>query len=568
MSGDSLLFWLILSFIGILILFFLVLTVMFICHYDNTKKMFRIKEEISEIFMITETNKFKYLSSLAKNNKKINEILSSLVGYKTELIEAIKIIKLKIFKATELNANYLYFPTRKIIVDIQNDLKKCEQLSDKIKKISEVSSQYTKNISNLIVDYRYITASLITFYDYNLALEYRNEFFREMLENVQEKLIESNNFISNVNDEKLFPSLLALNNSIDTFYKNINDYYLTSKIHVHLRALKARIETELKPAIKNLSSIDQTFVQQATNKSGIHLDQIKTALMNRDVVAAKSLSIVACRDLETSVWKIETGDKTNLLVQRSIKWVNDQILALKKINKATSESLFKIRNNLGGKDYKLETEIGNIALKINDLSLSYASLTDLYSGYDAVERHKIIHRIDETVAQIYDLKDRVANLAKAISEAYGESIVIFDKLSNLKLFFAQLLGHKLSSGNTPIENLEIYKRNLSTIDTLYEKLSADYSGNKEVVENEIEHLQEEVALIVQTYALDKTLKVYAERLIFFTNKYRNEAAEIKQFLNLAEAFYKKGEYSNTVNLLIDTLSLIKESAEGSKIAFN
>jgi hypothetical protein len=274
---------------------------MFICHYDNTKKMFRIKEEISEIFMITETNKFKYLSSLAKNNKKINEILSSLVGYKTELIEAIKIIKLKIFKATELNANYLYFPTRKIIVDIQNDLKKCEQLSDKIKKISEVSSQYTKNISNLIVDYRYITASLITFYDYNLALEYRNEFFREMLENVQEKLIESNNFISNVNDEKLFPSLLALNNSIDTFYKNINDYYLTSKIHVHLRALKARIETELKPAIKNLSSIDQTFVQQATNKSGIHLDQIKTALMNRDVVAAKSLSIVACRDLETSV---------------------------------------------------------------------------------------------------------------------------------------------------------------------------------------------------------------------------------------------------------------------------
>jgi septation ring formation regulator EzrA len=195
-------------------------------------------------------------------------------------------------------------------------------------------------------------------------------------------------------------------------------------------------------------------------------------------------------------------------------------------------------------------------------------LTDLYSGYDAVERHKIIHRIDETVAQIYDLKDRVANLAKAISEAYGESIVIFDKLSNLKLFFAQLLGHKLSSGNTPIENLEIYKRNLSTIDTLYEKLSADYSGNKEVVENEIEHLQEEVALIVQTYALDKTLKVYAERLIFFTNKYRNEAAEIKQFLNLAEAFYKKGEYSNTVNLLIDTLSLIKESAEGSKIAFN
>ncbi|MDR0857101.1 MAG: hypothetical protein LBM76_01785 [Mycoplasmataceae bacterium] len=530
--------------------------------------MFRIKEEISEIFMITETNKFKYLSSLAKNNKKINEILSSLVGYKTELIEAIKIIKLKIFKATELNANYLYFPTRKIIVDIQNDLKKCEQLSDKIKKISEVSSQYTKNISNLIVDYRYITASLITFYDYNLALEYRNEFFREMLENVQEKLIESNNFISNVNDEKLFPSLLALNNSIDTFYKNINDYYLTSKIHVHLRALKARIETELKPAIKNLSSIDQTFVQQATNKSGIHLDQIKTALMNRDVVAAKSLSIVACRDLETSVWKIETGDKTNLLVQRSIKWVNDQILALKKINKATSESLFKIRNNLGGKDYKLETEIGNIALKINDLSLSYASLTDLYSGYDAVERHKIIHRIDETVAQIYDLKDRVANLAKAISEAYGESIVIFDKLSNLKLFFAQLLGHKLSSGNTPIENLEIYKRNLSTIDTLYEKLSADYSGNKEVVENEIEHLQEEVALIVQTYALDKTLKVYAERLIFFTNKYRNEAAEIKQFLNLAEAFYKKGEYSNTVNLLIDTLSLIKESAEGSKIAFN
>jgi septation ring formation regulator EzrA len=133
---------------------------------------------------------------------------------------------------------------------------------------------------------------------------------------------------------------------------------------------------------------------------------------------------------------------------------------------------------------------------------------------------------------------------------------------------SQLLGTKLRFNSGDTKSLDGIKNIIMHIDHLQAQLANNYFANYQGVKDELEKTKEQVTLLLQASSLDETLKLYSQRIIFFLNKYRYEAKEIDRVLTLAEKYYTNGRFQESINLLIDVLSNIKESAKMSKISFS
>lgn len=155
-----------------------------------------------------------------------------------------------------------------------------------------------------------------------------------------------------------------------------------------------------------------------------------------------------------------------------------------------------------------------------------------------------------------------------ISNQYRTSISIIDEITNIRLTLLQLLGIKIQSSNPDQQSIDNIKKYLTQIDILQEKLEENYFENLNFVQMHFLRLQEEISILIQSSSYDETLKNYLQKMILFLNKYRNEANQIRETLDIAEENYRKKNYTDALDILIETLNQIKESAKTNKVPFN
>jgi septation ring formation regulator EzrA len=158
-------------------------------------------------------------------------------------------------------------------------------------------------------------------------------------------------------------------------------------------------------------------------------------------------------------------------------------------------------------------------------------------------------------------------LVDGIKQKYKASIDINDELSDIKLSLNQLLGIKLDLNSSDQQSLETIKNIVLHVVEVQEKLSTDYFANYNAAREELVNIREQTALLIQSSSCDETLKMYNQRLIFFANKFRNEAEEINKNINEAEVFYKEMHYLESMNILMQLLDRVKMSAKIKKINF-
>jgi septation ring formation regulator len=146
--------------------------------------------------------------------------------------------------------------------------------------------------------------------------------------------------------------------------------------------------------------------------------------------------------------------------------------------------------------------------------------------------------------------------------------LINDELADIKLTLTQLLGLKLQYSEIDQKGIDSIKNTIQHIKELQTQLAQNYFQNYNVVNNELGQIREQTSLLISSAAYNQTLKIYAQRLIYYVNKYRNEHEEINKSLNIAEGLYQKGQYQNTIEQMIETVSTILSSAKESKISLN
>jgi septation ring formation regulator EzrA len=150
---------------------------------------------------------------------------------------------------------------------------------------------------------------------------------------------------------------------------------------------------------------------------------------------------------------------------------------------------------------------------------------------------------------------------------YKAFIKISNELADLKLTLVQTLFVKQHTIEAD-KNSEVISTLIKHVSALQGMLSKDYFANFSLVNSEIVKIKEQMHLIFQKTTFDQTLKIYAQRLIFYLNKFRNEHEEINRIITAAETTYKQNKYQESIDMLINVLANIKESAKINHISFN
>jgi septation ring formation regulator EzrA len=127
---------------------------------------------------------------------------------------------------------------------------------------------------------------------------------------------------------------------------------------------------------------------------------------------------------------------------------------------------------------------------------------------------------------------------------------------------------KLQYASSDKQGIDTIKNIVEHINQLQAQLAANYFQNYATVSEELIKIREQTSLLITSATYNQSLKVYAQRLIYYVNKYRNEHEEIAKTLSIAENLYKKGDYQNTINQMIETVAIILSSAKDNNIAIN
>jgi septation ring formation regulator EzrA len=123
-----------------------------------------------------------------------------------------------------------------------------------------------------------------------------------------------------------------------------------------------------------------------------------------------------------------------------------------------------------------------------------------------------------------------------------------------------------SSPNTSQNTINSNIKNLlMIIEDIELKIKTDYEKNYLYAKEEINNILQQVPQLIDSYSLNNTLKYFLKRLLFFSNKFRNENDEIKKIIKNCETLYMQNKYTEGIDKLLVMLNNIKLSAHNNNI---
>jgi hypothetical protein len=332
----------------------------------------------------------KTLMEHVQNSKKIFE-------------KQLQIVRQKIIYLSMMNSRYSTFKANLLSKEIKDDLAKCDNTINGLRNVSVLATQYSRNISNLLIEYRQITDDVIHFYEFNLALRYNNEMFQNMNNMIKETITQATQFVIKFDNDKLLTLLHNLNERITVFYKVVMQLYTLDKVLMYLESLKKRIADELKNAEKSLSSTDFTVVEKAFATGSSNISTMEQNLYNVSFSIAKNNAVVANTQLIDALIKIEAGDRTNVLIQKDMKILKDQISILSKGFNDVNIAFNNIQRYFGNvRDASIINKTTDLTNKIKYIALFYQNLESEYANYKLLQRADFLLKIRELSIKVID----------------------------------------------------------------------------------------------------------------------------------------------------------------------
>ncbi|MDR3330313.1 MAG: septation ring formation regulator EzrA [Mycoplasmataceae bacterium] len=541
-------------------------SIVFFFHRKLLQNEYQLKERYNEIAQFLAANKFKYLEVLAKSNVQLKMLMTQITDGKKIFEQQLEIVRKKLMSLTVINSRYSYLSSYKLSKEIKNDLSKCDGMVNNLRNVSVSATQYSKDISDLLIEYRKITDEITHFYEFNLVLRYSNEVFDNMGQMIKETITQSAQYVVKFDNDKLLILLHELNTRVSNFYQVTMQLYTLDKILMYLESLKKRIKDELHSAEKILSSTDYSSVETAFATGSSNITLMERNLKSLSFKAAKNNAMVASKQLSEALLKIEAGDRTNVLIQKDMKALKDQVTILYKEFNDVNNAFTNIQKYFSAiKDASIINKTTKLVNDMKGIVLYYQNLENEFTNYRLIQRTDFLYKIRELGNKVIEFKIQLNNLIDEIGAKYKNSITINDELADIKLTLAQLLGIKLQHTASDQNGINTIKNIIEHIDQLQTQLTTNYFQNYAIVNDELTKIREQTSLLITSATYNQSLKIYAQRLIYYVNKYRNEHAEIAKSLSIAENLYQKGQYQNTIDQMIETVSVILSSAKNNNI---
>jgi hypothetical protein len=547
---------------------FVVFSSVFFLHRRALNHEYFIKERFNNIACYSYTNKFKHLQLLAKSNEQLKAVLNTILDNKKFFDAQLQSVRTKIINLTRINSKYLYFKSLRISKEISSDLDKCQLMVEDLKHVSASATEYSKNVNDLIVDYRSITNDISKFYEMHLSSKYNTEIFRNILITINKSINEAQEFITKFNNDNLLVILQKINTHITTFFHTVFELYIINRLSIYLMTIQKQIDSYLKTSAKNLSSTDLFSIEKNNAIAKNNIEAMNQHLRTITLKPAHDSAIIATKHLEKSLTKLQMGDQTNVLIQKDIQILKSQIIELTKGINDISQAFSNILKYFAKKDVLSENKIKKLAANLQNITYFYQALENKFKDYGSIDRREFLNNIYQISKQIVSWKSELVSLTEDITKQYKQAITINDELSEIKLTLSQLLGIKIRFNTADSKSIETIRNIIARINSFQEQLGEDYFGKYSLIQAELKNIKKQTIVLIESCGFDETLKIYAQRLIFFLNKYRNEAPQIKESLDVAESYYKQNKYQLTIDMLIEVISNISQSAKSNKIILN
>jgi hypothetical protein len=378
------------------IVVFAFFSIVFIIHRRQLQQQYQIQEKFNQVAQFLAANKFKHLDLLAKSNTQLKNLMTQINDGKTLFEKQLEIVRQKIISLSLINVRYLYLRSFRLSKEIRNDLKKCELMVNNLRNISSSATAYSKNVSDLLIEYRQITDDILHFYNFNLALRYNNAIPRNIYKFINENIAQAKEYIVKFDNDKLLTFLHNLNSSVSVFYKMTSQLYTLDRVLMYLETLKKRIKSEMETASRILSSSDYGLIETAYATGSSNITQLEKNLKAGIFNDAKNNAIIAVKQLNSALNKIESGDQTNVLVQKNMKYLKAQIGILAKEFNELNTSFNKIQQNFkNAKDGSIINKITNLNTDIKYIIFFYQNLENEFANYRLIQRTEFLNKIRE-----------------------------------------------------------------------------------------------------------------------------------------------------------------------------
>jgi hypothetical protein len=220
--------------------------------------------------------------------------------------------------------------------------------------------------------------------------------FINMSGRIKETVTQSAQYVVKFDNDKLLTLLHELNKLVGTFYKVTMQLYTLDKVLMYLESLKKRIKDELHTAEKTLSASDFNNVETAFATGSSNITLMEKNLKNLSFTSAKNNAIVAIKQLTESLMKIEAGDRTNVLIQKDMKSLKDQVAILYKEFGEVNSSFNNIQKYFSGvKDVSIISKITKLSNDMKSIVLFYQNLESEYANYKLIQRTDFLYKVRE-----------------------------------------------------------------------------------------------------------------------------------------------------------------------------
>ena len=554
---------------SILFLVFAIFTTIFILQKKFIKKEQQIKNEYNEIAIFSISGGLNYLEALSKNNKQLEGIIFNIIEAKKFYKQQTNNLKSKIIKLTDFNRKFKFGASSKLIKQLNIDLANCHKLYENIFNLYNTTTDYTDSSRVILTKYKIIFDAISNFHINNLLSKFDKQILTQLSSEIKSLLSNCNNHLIKINNQKTIESINHVNEKCNSYYSLIKTLYIYLQAFFYLSKTNEILSELFRNNNNVLFEKEYRDVEKIIVNAKINLDDLNKNLNNFNFDQSFELIKIISQQVEPTINIFKQNDKINLLIQTSMKFINDFFELLTKNYSSFKNNLLAITNYFNGyNSNEIEIKINNLQNKYKKLQTQYGILKKQVDNADYYDRINFLKDILNFYRSVVIWQTDADSLSKDITYKYQSSIILINDLFDLQWAFIQLKNFEIGINPHNKNIINNINQVLIKIDQLIQLIHKNYAYNFKYVNEEIESLKQLVISYYNVCSLDNTIKYYLRCLIFSANKYRHEDKMIEHSIQEVEKLYKDKKYKEGFDSLYKTLRHVKSSAKVNHIKYN
>jgi len=394
------------------------------------------------------------------------------------------------------------------------------------------------------------------FYYKNLVNWQSFKLVNDLINVIQDMIDKSQDLSKQYDFDQIVSFFRDLHKKIKVLWKSINTAIRLQFIDVYLLTAKENNEKLLTKSNVSLVYKDKEELQKANNLYEKDYSLFKKAYLEFDMANAHKYAIsAAIKMAKISELCYEHASSLDLINQ-SLDVINEQTDKIV-TNKQNILNSISTLSSYFAKDAKtldyfkqIEDNVNNIAnLSSSANSMKTATVNDKLTA---------LKQLSSISSSIIACKDNIAVNVEKINYTLHNIITLLTELNSLYTYHIQMLPTiKLIGTDNPVrkEFIEIIQRNIDSIQQCVEQIVTSDNPNFKEISNKIVRMVDDTQQIKSKINSTVILKSYANRLMQYANRYRNEMTSI--LFEKAENEYNSKKYSNCIETLLSICKKFK-----------